>query len=346
MKILTDLGHPKNVHVIKNLVPRLNELGHEVDVVYRDREHIADLCRAYGLKGSSRGRGGDGRLGKLFYLMRADLRLLRLAARLKPDLLLSFASPYLAHVARIRGIPMIVFDDTEDNLIVQRIYLKSASRIVVPACFAREMGPRQRRFPGYFELAYVHPTRFSPDPVIRKELELPGEKKIVLLRTVAWKAVHDLKHRGFGKDDLRLLVRELSKLARVVISAEGRLPPDLEPLRLRLPPERIHHVMAEASLVFSEGATMAAEAAVLGVPTVHCSDLRPGYIIDLEKRHGLLRSFDHRDLRSALDAGLAFLEAGEDVKGDLRRQKERMLAESGDVVEEMVKEIEEVVSSQ
>lgn len=340
MKILIDIGHPKNSHIMGKLAPVLEARGHVLHYIYRERERLGELCTALGLNGESRGRGADGWLGKVLYLIRADYQLSKLAKQLRPDLLLSFGSPYLAHVARLFNIPMVVFDDTEDNRLVQRIYVRSASIIVVPVCFGKDLGSRQRRFDGYYELAYLHPGRFSPDPAIRNELGLPGGEKFVLLRIVAWKAVHDLKHKGISKNEMRLLVDELSKLARVIISAEGELPPGFEPYRLRLPPERIHHVLAHASLVFSEGATMAAEAAVLGVPTVHVSDLKPGYISHLESRHGLLRSFPHKDLLAALETGREFLASGAELKATSRVRRERMLAESDDVTQVMLREIE------
>ncbi len=99
------------------------------------------------------------------------------------------------------------------------------------------------------------------------------------------------------------------------------MPEGLEPLRLKVPPEKIHQVMAHAALVFSEGATMAAEAAVLGVPTVHCSDLRPGYIADLERRHGLLHSFTHHDFQAALASGKEFIQEGTALRQALSKKQ-------------------------
>jgi predicted glycosyltransferase len=71
---------------------------------------------------------------------------------------------------------------------------------------------------------------------------------------------------------------------------------------------------------------------VLGVPSVHCSDLRPGYITDLERRHGLLRSFTHHDFQAALASGKEFLQEGDALKQALSRRREKMLSESIDVV--------------
>jgi predicted glycosyltransferase len=333
MKILTDIGHPKNIHVLKNLVPQLKALGHEFYFVYREREHVKDLCEAFGFSGISRGKGGAGLLGKFFYLLKTDYQLYKLAKKIKPDLLLSFASPYLANLSTIIKKPMIVFDDTEENRIVQKIYAPVADAIVVPACFNKELNDRQYRFQGYFEIAYLHPKYFTPDPDILKELGLASGEKYVLLRSVAWKALHDFNRHGFSEVELESLVAQFSGLARVFISAEGLLPPKFESLRLKTPPESIHQVMAQASLVFSEGATMAAEAAVLGVPAIHFSSLKPGYLRELEERYGLLKSFSHSrgGFSAALAQGLKFLKDIAETKKDLAAKRERMLSESIDV---------------
>jgi predicted glycosyltransferase len=332
MKILTDLGHPKNVHVLKNLVPRLESLGHEIHFVCREREHIKDLCRAYGFTGINRGSGGTGVLGKFVYLLKTDFQLFKLVKKIKPHLLLSFASPYLANLALLTRIPMIVFDDTEQNRLVQKIYSSCSAAIIVPACFGKTLSRRQFNFNGYFELAYLAPQYFKPDPAILKELGLAVGEKYVLLRFVSWNAVHDINHRGLNREEMQELAASFSGLAQVFISAEGELPEGLESLRLKLSPELIHQFMANAGLVFSEGATMAAEAAVLGVPAVYCSDLRPGYIDDLEKRHGLLHAFPHDGFKQALAEGMVVLQDPGEMLKSLAQKKDAMLAKSIDVV--------------
>jgi predicted glycosyltransferase len=340
MKILADLGHPKNVHVIKNLIPLLRQKGHELHHVYRDREHIMELCRVFGISGIDRGKGSAGLFGKALYLLKTDHRLLKLAKKMHPDLLLSFASPYLAHVARMTGIPMIVFDDTEQNRLVQKIYAGAAAAIVVPACFGKELSRRQFSFDGYFELAYLAPRYFEPDNSILNDLDVAAGEKYVLLRFVSWRAVHDIRHHGLSADEKKRLAAAFSGSARVLISSEGELPDGLEPLRLKTPPESIHQVMAHSALVFSEGATMAAESAILGVPTVYCSDLKPGYIDDLEKRHGLLNAFPRGGFKDALTKGMEILQDRGEYRTSLALKRDTMLAQSVDVVEFMADFIE------
>jgi len=334
MKILTDLGHPKNVHMLKNLAPRLAAMGHEVYCVWREREAIPELCMKYGLSGMNRGPGGASLLGKFYCLFKTDYQLNKIAKQIKPDLLLSFASPYLANLALLSGIPMIVFDDTEQNRLVQKIYAKAAAAIVVPACFGKDLSRRQFRFAGYFELAYLHPRYFRPDDSILKDLGVAAGEKFVLLRFVSWKAVHDISHHGLSAEQKKRLAAAFSGLARVFISAEGGLPVGLEPLRLKAPPERIHQVMSQASLIFSEGATMAAEAAVLGVPAVYISDLKPGYLRDLEERFGLLATFSHAKdgFADALGRSLEKLQSSEEAKVELAEKRAVLLAATVDVV--------------
>lgn len=336
MKILTDIGHAKNAYILKAIVPQLIAKGHEIHFVCRDKEYTKQLCQAFGFEGFDRGPGGIGLLGKFLYLLKTDYKLHILAKKIKPDLLLSFGSPYLANLALIAGIPMMVLDDTEKNWLVQKIYQFCSAAIMVPACFGKTLSRRQFCFDGYYELAYLSPRYFRSDGSIFKELGLAPGEKYVLLRFVSWQAVHDISHRGLSPEEMRELAAAFSGLARVFISAEGELPEGLEPLRLKVSPEKIHQVMAHAALVFSEGATMAAEAAILGVPTIHCSDLRPGYIGDLETRHGLLAAFPRKEFRPALAKGIEFLQDRGELQGSLAKKKAAMLEQAVDVTEFMV----------
>lgn len=331
MKILTDIGHAKNAYILKAILPQLTAQGHEFHFVYRNKEHTRELCQTFGFIGLDRGKGGNGILGKFIYLIKTDFQFLKLAKKIKPDLLLSFASPYLANLALLMGIPMIVFDDTEQNRLVQRIYSSCSSAIVVPACFGKTLSRRQFSFDGYYELAYLATRYFQPDPSVLKELGLTVGEKYVLLRFVSWHAVHDISHRGLSVDEKQELVAAFSGKTRVFISAEGELPVGLEPLCLKTPPELIHQVMAHSALVFSEGATMAAEAAVLGVPSVYCSDLRPGYIDDLEKQHGLLNAYAHNNFQVALAKGMDLLHDKGEFRKNLAQKREAMLAQSVNV---------------
>ena len=51
----------------------------------------------------NRGKGKNSKLGKLFYMLKADIKVLQVARQFKPDLFLSFSSPYAAQVSFLLG---------------------------------------------------------------------------------------------------------------------------------------------------------------------------------------------------------------------------------------------------
>jgi hypothetical protein len=100
-----------------------------------------------------------------------------------------------------------------------------------------------------------------------------ADEPYAIARFVSWGAGHDRGHAGFGWNQQEETVRRLGAHLRVFVSAEGRVPPSLEPFALRLEPHRIHHALAQARLVIGDGATMATEAGLLGTPSLYVSSL-------------------------------------------------------------------------
>ena len=94
MRILIDIGHPAHVHYFRNFIKIMEGKGHEFLVVARDRQYVFDLLKAYGIKYVSRGKGGSGALGKLFYLKIASIKQYFIAEKFRPDLFLDFGTIY------------------------------------------------------------------------------------------------------------------------------------------------------------------------------------------------------------------------------------------------------------
>lgn len=80
---------------------------------------------------------------------------------------------------------------------------------------------------------------------------------------------------------------------------ESELPADLEPYRIHIPIEQMHHVQAAASLFVGESATMASESVCLATPAIYIDQVGRGYT-DEEARESLLWMFRPVKDRSAL----------------------------------------------
>ncbi len=155
MKILIDIGHPAHVHYFKNFIRIMEEKGHSISISARDKEVTFDLLNYYKLPYFNRGKGRKGLSGKLFYIIEGDLRLLKFARSLKPDLFLSFGSPYAAHVAWLMRKPHIAFDDTDHSFFEHFISMPFTKTILTPAVFQKDFGKKQLRFDGFTSFCFL-----------------------------------------------------------------------------------------------------------------------------------------------------------------------------------------------
>jgi len=163
----------------------MEEKGHEIFFVSRNKEMAHRLLDLYGFTYLDRGKGKNGRFGKIYYLIYANLKLLSIARKIKPDLFLNFLHPYPSQVARLLGRTSLVFSDTEHAKLHHRLTLPFATKIFTPSCYRISLGKKQVRFASYMELAYLHPNYFTPNPDVLKLLKLEAGEKFVLLRFVS-----------------------------------------------------------------------------------------------------------------------------------------------------------------
>lgn len=291
MKILVDINHPAHVHYFKNCIKLLRQKNHQIIITARDRYPTLQLLDSYGEDYHNRGKGSEQLLEKLLYMPAADIKILKIASKTKPDLFLSFGTPYPNHVAWLLRKPGINFQDTENAHLMFAVTLPFSRVYCTPHCFKRNLGKKQIRFNGYMELAYLHPNYFTPDESIFEYLHVKRDEKYVVMRFVSWGASHDIGHKGISIEMKRKAIKEFSRHARVFISSEGELPKDLRPYQLDIPPGKMHDALAYASLLYGESATMASECAVLGTPAVYLDNEGRGYTDEQEEKYGLVFNF-------------------------------------------------------
>ena len=290
MRVFIDIGHPAHVHYFKNTIAYLKSHNHKVFVTARDKEVTHLLLDNYSINYVSRGKGRKGLIGKLFYLVSADYQLFKLSKIFKPDLFLSFASPYVGHVSWLIGKPHIAFTDTEHAKLGLISFLPFCNVVLTPKVFKIDLGNRHLRFNGFMEQCYLQNNYFKPNSAILDKLRLESNEKFVIIRLVSWDASHDIGQKGFSSSYLLKLVEEVKKYARVFISSEYVLPKTLKNFELEIEATEIHSLLHYAWLFIGEGATMASECAMLGTPSIYVNTLTAG-TLEAQKDQGLLNIY-------------------------------------------------------
>src|SRR5262245_18770680 len=201
-------------------------------------------------------------------LVLRTLTTLWIARQFKANLFVSFGNPTVGLPARIMRKPYIAMTDTDHATEQHALFKPFATVIATPTVFKPDLGPKQVRYPGFHELAYLHPDEFTPDPAELTPLGLQPDDCFFVVRFVAWGATHDVGQRGFSLSEKRDLLRELSTYGRVLLSVEGDVDPEFMPFVTHFAPEKIHHYLAFATMYIGEGGTMLTEAALLGTPAL------------------------------------------------------------------------------
>ena len=302
-RILFDIVHPAHVHFFKNILWGLERLGHQTAIAARDKEVTLALLDHYRLPYQSISEAGGVTLWQRFNeLAVRDWRLWRLCRSFRPDLICT-RNPSGAQVAWLYGVPGLF--DTDDGPKIGMHYSLAAPfarSITTPACLRESCGPKQVRYPGYKQSAYLHPDHFTPDPAVREWLGVGAEERYFIVRFVAMNAIHDRTELGLGLVEKTEVITRLQRHGRVFISSEGALPDHWKPLELRLPVHRVHDALAFADLLVGDSQTMAMEAAYLGTPSLRVSTmLFTSNLDELEKKYGLVHSFAPTDTGAFFD---------------------------------------------
>ena len=335
MRVLFDILHPAHLHLFRHLILRLHEAGEEPVVLTRHKDVTVGLCDGYGIRQKVISRFRGGFVPGAWEMLVRTTRVFLEARRAKADALIG-TSLSIGFVGRLLGIPSFVVN--EDNREISPLFAKIAyplaDWIVTPECLACEdYGERHLTYAGYHELAYLHPNHFTPDPEVPRRLGIEPGKPFFILRFVALKAHHDTATRGIGHAAARELVDLLAAHGRVLITSEGELHPDFREHQFPLGPDQLHDVLAFASIYAGDSQTMAAEAAVLGVPSIRCTTLgQHNYLRDLEK-FDLFHDFLPEQFEEVLSTVRGWLEDLDATHALHRERRQAMLERSVDVAD-------------
>lgn len=293
MNVLIQLSHPAHFHLFKNVAHNLITDGNKVLFVIKSKDILETLLQNAGLpyvNVNQHAHRGN-KFGILWDMLVREMRIIGLCKKHKIDLLAG-STPEVAHVSWLLRKHGLVIG--EDDAAVVPMFSKIAGRfvrcLVTPStCDNGIMEPVSNKYPGYQELAYLHPNHFIPSREVVEAYGIDTSKPYFIMRFAQLNAHHDVGIKGINTEIAQRLIDILKPHGRIYITSERPLEPQFEEYRIKINPLDMHHVMVFASLYIGDSQTMAAEAGVLGVPFVRFNDFvgRIGYLNELENDYEL-----------------------------------------------------------
>lgn len=251
----------------------------------RYKEFTVDLLRAYKINHVILTAKGSGLYGLIRELLEQQIKISNVIKKHQIELMLQINGIFNAPVGRYYGIPTLAFSDTENDKWANRLSFPLSRHVFSPTCFERSIGgswKNQIVYPGYHELAYLSPHYVSG--------KIKPENRF-LVRFVGWEAGHDLREKGLSDSQKVELVDILSRFGSVHISSEAPLPEMISRFASKIYPSEIHDFMKGCKMIVGESATMASEAACLGIPAIYISNTGRGYTSEQDKKYGLIKHY-------------------------------------------------------
>ena len=328
MKFIFELNHPKHYYQFKYIMSILEERGHSIMVLARDKDVLLKVLQEEGVPYRVFGVHKESISGKVFSSISIFRHYKRIAKEFSPDVIVSKASLYGTLVAKMLGCKSFIFPDSEVVKLTNNVVAPMATGIVTPEPFTIDFGEKHLRIKGLFEDCYLSPAVLSIDDSYPQEHDL--QCPYAVLRFVGWTANHDVNNNGFSLDEKIALADSISKYMTVYISSEKVLPPELAKYKLSTPAAQIHDVLANADLYVGDSQTMASEAALLGTPAIRSNSFVGENDMSnfkmLENKYGLLLNI--RDFKTVLSVATDFAKVSR--KAEWKHKREDYYKSVGD----------------
>lgn len=245
----------------------------------RDKECLHELLEAAGIPFISRGKGSHLLIGKYLYAFYIIVLSLTQLIRFRPGLTLSLSSPYLITASRFLHIPTLTYDDTDFN---PRLHpaIKRANYIFSPSNYPHTFHKYHFLIQTYKELAYLEPPQ-------------PGKEKLrdsVFFRITRTDSIHHSTQTRISIPGIINEINRVSELHSTFLSSETAFTGGLSE-NVRFPDKvNIHQDMKRSMVFWGNSATMAAEAVIMGIPSIFVGSEKFAYLQEMEE-HGLLYCF-------------------------------------------------------
>ena len=336
MRVVVTIQHAGHVHFFKNVLAELSASEHEVRVYARDNESSVELLDRCNIEYELLAGPSDSLPSLAATQAVYEWRLLRKVRAFDPDVVTAIGGVAASHVAAVTDTRSVIFYDTEHATLIRQLAFPFADTVCTPRCFRGDAGADHVRYSSYHELAYLHPDRFTPSEGVLEDVDVDPEGPVALVRLGDWGSSHDIGASGVT-DPLALVEALEADGVDVLVTAEGPVPDEIAARTFSLPAERFHDLLAAVDLYVGEGATTAAECAVLGTPAVYVSTLELGYLRDIESSFGLVTTCSGADNEEAtLTAAREFLDTDDEI---LERRRELLLVDKVDTTDVIIDQL-------
>jgi predicted glycosyltransferase len=337
MRIWADMTAPAHVLVLRPVIERLREQGHEVTVTSREYTQTQELLALHHIEHTPIGRhGGASRLSKLMQLIQRTWRMRRFGSGKDFDLAIAHGSNDLAIASRLLGIPEANMHDYEFAVAQHHVGCRLAKRVIFPDSVPPErlrrfgVGPGKLfQYPGFKEEYYL--ADFKVDPGVLEQVGVDTERVVVIVRPPPDVSLYHRKSNPLFPQVLARVGTD-ERVHAVVLPRTEEQRAYVKKLALPsliVPDHAVEaqSLVALADLVVSAGGTMNREAVALGTPVYTTYGGRLGGVDEALIRSGRLRPLtDPRALELEKKSG-----QGERVRRDPGLLVDLMLgaAESG-----------------
>jgi uncharacterized protein len=280
---LFELNHPCHAHLFKHVIRRLKNKGYRVDTFIKSNKLIQFILDSEGISYKIQGQKRNNLLFKAIKQIAFTRQITKLYRQNNYSLAIG-VSISIALASRFSGLSSLVLDDDDKKAtpLFASLAHQNASLLIRPDCLSYEGQFSNTIYHNSLhELAYLHPSVFKPDNSVLKEQGLKAGESFFIIRLSALKAHHDIGKHGITNKVLKQLIALLNEHGKVIVlDEEEKIFLGMESLKISQ--QKIHHLIAFANLVISDGQTMCSEAACLGVPSVRINDF-VGMISNLEE---------------------------------------------------------------
>ena len=335
---LFDMVHPADFHFFVGMISEVERRGDRSVVATRHNDVLVELADEAQIEHVVASTAGHrSRVREANELVTRVRRLRRLIRRHRVDLVLA-RNPAGPLAARLTGVPSIY--DTDDGPAAGMLHWVAAvpaTVITSPSAGAVNYGRKHVSYDGYKETASLRPEHFEPDPSLVEAVGVDPARPYSLIRLVAMASSHDHGEEGLDDDTLARVVEVLSLLGPVWISSERDLPREFADMRLSKIGSAFRHVLGGAQILVGDSQTTAAEAAILGVPSLRLSSWsgRLPYLAELERRE-MAHSFHPNERNAFLDRLRGLVARLPEERNSLEQRRSELLETTVDVTDWMV----------